>query len=171
MKNEERKPIRFQCLKCGYCCSHLINETPLGKLGIFILPEEKHWFPLETISPMYGIGKKGKSRPRPKKIIVYQINRMTCPWLDVTNRECMIYRQRPLVCKGYPIRQNSVHGECRFIVANSPDPSDIRLHTASIKEEIIADKKIQKCLSQSNAYLWVFPLNEKRWKRVKTSFP
>jgi len=144
----------------------LINETKYGNLGLFLMPDELSWFPKDKIVPLYGGGLKGRARPRPEKVIAYQLDLMVCPWLRREERTCMIYRHRPTVCRSYPLSENVVHRECRFFASTTEELQEIQVDLASIKEETIADRKCLEYLWRSlgqHQTFWVWPLNERKW--------
>lgn len=161
-------PVRFRCLKCGYCCSHIISETRFGKLGIFLMPKEAEWFPKDKISPLYAAGLKGRSRPRPREIFAYQLNVPFCPWLERTLQTCIMWHHRPLVCRSYPIRESSIHKPCRFVTANLSG-EEIQLDTKSLEEEVAADESILSYVKRFRGEpLWVWPLDKATWTRTWT---
>jgi len=166
-------PIRFKCLKCGYCCAHLINETSLGKLGIFLLPQERGWFPQETIIPLYGAGLKGKRRLRPQVIYAFQSTLKRCPWFDERSHLCLIYEHRPSVCRAYPLSGTCATRECRFLAMQSQDDEEISLEISTIKEELKADREtLNYIIAMRSKYkgpMWVYPNDEKKWKMVTGS--
>jgi Fe-S-cluster containining protein len=154
-----RKPvINFACMKCGYCCEHLTKDTPFGKLSLFLIPEEAEWFPKDLVVPQYGVGIRGKSRPRPDVVISFQLDAMVCPWFDHQARDCTIRYKRPLVCRAYPIVQKSLDIACRFVTQYaSVENEKIELNPQTIKEEIAADDTILAYIKKSmtgQAALW-----------------
>jgi len=95
---------KWYCNRCGKCCEHIITNTPIGKFGMFLLPFEVKRFPERYIKPLYGIGRKGRSRKRPAIIYAYQYIGEPCIWYDASTKSCKIYEKRPLVCRQYPLQ-------------------------------------------------------------------
>lgn len=159
--------FRFKCLRCGYCCSHLLTETVLGKLGLFLFPSELHFFPKDKIRPLYGAGSKGKSRPRPEVVYAYQLETERCPWLDRNTNQCQIYKRRPQICRAFPFNGTVADFKCRAISSCHLADQELRVAEETVKEEIQADFRIRQeifaALSKSDVF-WVWPLNERIWK-------
>ena len=96
--------MSFRCLKCGCCCRDLIVKFGPCHIGLFLLPEETKLFPIDRVSPMWAVGMRGRSRPRPN-VQVYQLNGKDCPYITSKNL-CGIYNIRPSVCRAHPL---SIH--------------------------------------------------------------
>lgn len=97
---------QFECIKCGNCCRHLIADMGGLKLGLFLFPEETELFPSVVPKvPMWGFGLKGRSRPRPARIGVYQYPYEIC-WHINKDNLCNIYGKHPLICRAHPL---SIH--------------------------------------------------------------
>lgn len=127
----------FECIKeCAQCCieREYYPEKKFGKIGVLILPEEKDKIESlakkksvnVTILPRIGVSKKSEE----PKIIAYQMmgkekNGNTCPFLDTKTGNksphggypCMIYENRPLACKAYPVIESTpiiLDSKCKF---------------------------------------------------------
>lgn len=171
-------PFQFRCLQCGNCCSHLIIDTIYGRLGAFLMPEERKWFPEDKIFPMYGAGRKGMSRPRPTNVFAYQLELNVCPWLDRKDQTCMIYRNRPLTCRAFPLDSNSIMRSCKFVEAFLPDKEEIvPLENFFIRKEVAANRQLSGYIRNqlTGRESWVWPLEKRRWvpmsEILKNSFP
>ena len=89
--------VSFPCKKCAKCCSMLEIED---WTGISLFPWEKHLFPENQIIPSLGLGDHPDD---PKfKTILYTYNASGCTYL--TEKQCTIHHQRPLICRSYPFR-------------------------------------------------------------------
>ena len=173
------KTYRWKCTRCGSCCTHTINETPLGTFGVFLLPFETKLFPHQVIKPMYGVGKKGKSRPRPAFIHAYQMTAQPCVWYNEKQRLCGLYDMRPLGCRQFPLSSSFVavmlHRECPQIASLIPEGAQVR------KEQLKGFKTEEKAMRTMNNYFrgvyvynlrnvdtsvtWAYPLNLDKWIR------
>lgn len=165
---------KFQCLKCGYCCRHLLNEVDFGLAGLFLLPEETKLFPKDKIFPLYGFGIKGRSRPRPIEIGMYQYAEMTCIHLTQDNL-CKIYDKRPLICRAFPLEVSPfggcAHRECTAIKGMLREWEFVRVEELFDDPEIQANIAInERLLQMARKYfpkvLWAFDLKTKKWKRL-----
>ena len=163
--------MKFECLKCGHCCRTLITKVDFGSAGLFLLPNETFLFPKTDVSPLYGIGVKGRSRPRPEKIIAYQFGKMVCPHLSEENL-CKIYSTRPITCRSYPLETtlvgNIINSQCTFIRKNFKE--GIFFNVDLVKPELkkanlILTKHVMKSMSEFNTILWGFDLETKKWRR------
>jgi len=81
------------------------------KTGVMLFPEEtrilkrlakKYGVEVEIV-PQVGYGIKGKSRPRPEIIGLYQMVNESCPFLETETNRCRIYKLRPTSCRAYPL--------------------------------------------------------------------
>ena len=167
------KRLTFHCLKCGSCCRDIVKDVSFGKAGLFLLPQETKFFPKEHVYPLYGAGLKGRTRPRPERVYVYQFALKVCPHLN-QNSLCNIYEKRPLACKAFPLESTPLgafgHRECRFLKTH-------------LKEGEMADLWANPELFTANKMLWLyirsvhekfgppfwnFDLSTKKWKKSTT---
>jgi Fe-S-cluster containining protein len=93
-----RGEVKFNCNRCGYCCSNLIAEDQGVTKGLTLLPNEVKYFPNDFIKPAIGIGKDPKEKGF--KVIAYQFTDDICPHLKLGS--CDIYRDRPHSCRQFP---------------------------------------------------------------------
>ena len=129
---------RFECVEeCSQCCieREYYPSVEFGKIGVLVLPEEKQ--KIEelakkedikiTILPRIGVS---DSKDEPPKTIAYQLmgkddDGNTCPFLDTASDKrsphggftCMIYDQRPLACRAYPVIEDNpveLDAKCKF---------------------------------------------------------
>jgi len=159
-KNEKERlnNMDFQCLRCGYCCRSLFRYCLGFKSSLTLLPSETKHFPRNLIVPKEGIGRKGRSRIRPKRIILFQLNTSVCPHVSKTN-ECEIYDERPLICRAYPLLLFGMDTVCTSIKLKPyQDP------TVEMK---VARQKIWDYINtpEFNPFnLLVFDLADMKWK-------
>lgn len=165
------KVVKFECEHCGKCCYELIGDRGggVGKLGIYITPAETHLFPKEHLVPLYGIGTKGKSRPRPKKVIAYQLDLNRCPHYD-EKIGCKIYDQRPGICRSFPFESIGIASRACSNIAKQLDHEGqaFLVDTATIKQEKEASEKATKYLIhwRERGSFWIWPLDKKHWVKV-----
>ena len=142
---------KFECAGCGFnCCKNLI--IPLAgvhHVGLCLMPQEVPLFPAGTVEPMWSVGTKGHSRPRPR-VILYQLNRDTCPFLDPKKFRCTIYKKRPLVCIGHPLSINlagaTVDNRCP--TAHPLINSKVKVTDAFPKEYVDANMKFHNYMAK-----------------------
>jgi Fe-S-cluster containining protein len=175
--------MRFQCLKCGFCCRNLVVDFGEWTLGLLLLPDEVNLFPQEKIAPMWGIGVKGRSRPRPEKVGVFQFNTKICVHLTEQNT-CRIYAERPLICHAHPLNiqvaqgrliSASVNGSCKG-VGKIPINSRIKLSDYFdddvLEANTILSTYLERMFVESHGYVWLYDLASCKWKRVtQDSYP
>lgn len=167
----------WKCAKCGKCCVDIVNETAVGTLGLFLLPFECQLFPKQVIKPMYGVGTRGKSRPRPKFIFAYQMIASPCIWYMKEEHKCAIYDVRPLACRQFPLSGSFagviLHHECPQITETIPEGV-----TLTIKDLSGFNMEVEALKSMTNYYksiyiynvarvnteiAWVYLLDKMKW--------
>jgi Fe-S-cluster containining protein len=89
--------IKFKCERCGYCCETLFDTDQQPLAGLTLLPEEIDRFDSKLIQPFIA-----KGNTEPTTILLYQLVLGRCPYLS-KEKTCKIYRERPLVCKAFPL--------------------------------------------------------------------
>lgn len=173
--------MSFHCLRCGACCRDLIIKFGKANVGLFLTLNEKNLFPSYMVSPMWAVGTKGRSRPRPE-VKNYQLNVKDCPYITPQN-VCRIYSHRPLICRAYPL---SIHAnpltmkiEAASVDSKCKGCTDIPTQgTFQILGETFSDD-ILKANAQMVAYLawmfqtpyqrvWLYDVLEKQWKEITT---
>lgn len=156
--------LQFRCQKCGHCCRNLNADIDDGKGSLFLLPEERKLFPPDLIRPLYAVGRKGRSRPRPTKIISYQINTYICPHIKPDN-SCAIYAQRPMMCRSFPLEGKGIvvlTRSCKFIEKTLPEGEIVKNLIAPREEDAnhILSTWIFQMLEKP---LWYFDLNTQKF--------
>jgi Fe-S-cluster containining protein len=129
----------FKCSKCGQCCTGFlqknrdvvpplegdltINLVPIGITGVTLFPWEVE--PLVAGAKQHGkqvkvIPGKGLLCKAQKTVLVidYFLRHPRCPLLSDSN-ECLIYQNRPLTCRSFPINSSGLLGD-RFRKGNCP---------------------------------------------------
>jgi len=177
MGRNEMSPRKFECLKCGSCCRNLRVKMGEWTLGLFLLPDEINLFPEDKIVPMWAIGLKGRSRPRPATIGVLQLDSETCVHLTKENT-CQIYKKRPVICHAHPlsltIEQNlvvsaSVNGSCpgaKKIPSNAQIKLGYYFSDDIIKASVTVSAYLERMFRDSDGFIWLFDLGSHKWKRV-----
>lgn len=85
----------FTCQRCGLCCS-TGPQTPEAS-GIALWPDEH-----KRIARLLHVTVKRLRRICYRDDGYYHLQ-YPCPFYDVSQRACRIYRQRPFICRQYPI--------------------------------------------------------------------
>lgn len=161
----------FSCVDgCSKCCTEreYYPSIKFGKIGVLILPEERS--KIEALAKKHGInavilpriGVSEKS-DKPEEILAYQMmgrepNGNTCPFLDTESDlksphggyRCMIYDQRPLACRAYPILDASpptLDSGCKFCDTCSTVDGNIQ-------SEIESLAKIKARMETNARYIW-----------------
>lgn len=116
---------RFECNRCGTCCSHLLSNQGGLHYGMYLSPKEAELFPQEVISPLFRYG---------ETIIAHQVTVNRCPHLNVDNG-CAIYEKRPLLCRAFSLMNNDLL--CPVIIAHKDKEWDMSV----MQEELEALKE------------------------------
>jgi Fe-S-cluster containining protein len=158
--------IPFNCLKCGKCCSNLLQNK--GRTGLMIHKDETQLFPKEVIEPHLAIGTSPNHESF--QILTYQLNIKKCPKLK--NSICTTYQRRPLICRGFPLKiKEDVPGKYEYEMSHECTAVEIlqKKHSrrlASGQVEITFSDEVELAsLRKSNNKLfefWVPPSNEYR---------
>ena len=173
------KNYYWKCLRCGECCVNTVNKTSLGTFGVFLLPHEAKLFDTSIVRPMYGVGVKGKSRPRPAFIFAYQMIAQPCPYYNANGELCKIYSVHPMTCQQFPLASGivsvGVHRECPAIRKYIPDNIDIKAYQLKgFDKEFKASKIINmwfRAVYLINVaqvdleYQWYYLFKKEKWVR------
>jgi Fe-S-cluster containining protein len=166
--------MQFKCVEgCSDCCIYreYYPDKSYGKIGVLILQSEKERIEQlakslgKTIKilPRIGVGTEKRNREdvKPKRVIAYQLMGVRndgdlCPFLDVDSNErsphggykCMIYENRPLACRAYPVIESSkevkLDGKCQFCKSCSGNVEGLQNEIealASIQQAVRSDEK------------------------------
>jgi Fe-S-cluster containining protein len=168
---ENIKTVAFKCTRCGTCCKALIMRTELATMGLYLQVDETHLFPARFIKPMYGVGIKGKARPRPAKTIAYQFTAQLCPHYE-EGKGCKIYGERPSICRSFPIEATMASRTCPVIASAVREDEVFNLDNASVANERQANLAHMKYLMGFREKglgrgFWVYDLATGKWKRVE----
>lgn len=100
--------IKFKCVCCGECCKHISDEDSTSKgLPLFEWEVER----IENLAKANGI----KLQIEPIDYVLdknsgkyfctgYVLNDEPCVFLK--NNKCLIHKDRPIVCRAFPIARN-----------------------------------------------------------------
>ena len=88
----------FVCRRCGTCCRDLVQEDKGVLRGLTLLPGEEKNFPVDSIKPAVGLGRRPHERGF--TVIAHQLVEETCPHL--WEAECQIHNRRPASCRQFP---------------------------------------------------------------------
>ncbi len=164
--------MEFSCVPdCSQCCvdREYFPNKKFGKIGVLIMPEEKEIMEkLAKINKLNikilpRIGTSEQKDTKLIKILAYQMmgiekNGNTCPFLDTETGKksphggfpCMIYDQRPLACRTYPlIEENPItlDQKCKFCEEN-------KTADKNLNSEIESLIKIKSKMNTNAPFLW-----------------
>lgn len=176
----EKPKKQWKCAKCGLCCINTVITRGDLKLGMFLLPHEKLMFPERYVYPLYGVGLKGKARPRPQYIFAYQNISKPCIYYDEYSHECRIYDDRPLVCRVFPLEglytNVILHRECPMVASAFREGEQcLANEIEGLEQEKIALQHIQAYyytifILNAEGYdttkTWIYDYVKKKWIRV-----
>ena len=116
---------KFECSGCGYCCNKILIDYVNGELnitaGLCLRLDEVKLFASHKTKILPYIALHMENWPKPK-IIMYQMVVEPCPHLNTEKNRCIIYKNRPVVCRMYPfsIEENglSIENNCTFSKEN-----------------------------------------------------
>jgi Fe-S-cluster containining protein len=164
---------RFQCLKSGDCCTHLLNEVENFGVtnGLLLLAIEKDLFPKHLVKPQWGLG--GSTGDEPEQIVTYQLTENACPFYD-KERGCMIRDKRPLICRAFPIlllswerRTIGVSGNCRWVKQHFggriPSHLDAPPELSAVGT-LASILSLETEIASSPRNYWNYDLKTGRWK-------
>lgn len=162
--------MSFICRQCGKCCNNLIQKEKTVFRGLTLLPDEINLFPEKQLQPYLGIGK----RPNDPgfKIIAYQLNTETCPYLK--KNKCTCYTNRPSTCRQYPfsLDLNLEAGVLFGIDLNCPQASElINKSDGKIKfpdiESAMNLLELKKHVTNVLKKVWIFDLSSYKWQKYE----
>ena len=173
------KTYRWKCTECGSCCINTISKTEIGTFGVFLLPHERKLFPPHIIKPLYGVGLKGRARPRPSFTFAYQMTASPCPYYNQLAKKCLIYEMRPLTCRQFPLsstlRDIVLHRECPVLAQAIPEDDLVRRGQLKGFDNEFETMKILSgwyvsvyILNVGNAdlgYAWYYDLEKDKWQQ------
>ncbi len=164
--------MEFKCIQdCSQCCieREYYPGKKFGKIGVLILPEEKEKIKQMAtkneldilILPRIGISKEKDSSTI--EILAYQMmgiekNGNTCPFLDTETGKksphggfpCMIYEDRPLACKTYPLIESepiTLDQKCKFC-------KEHKTADKNLNSEIESLLKIKTKMNTDAPFVW-----------------
>ncbi len=164
--------MEFKCIQdCSQCCieREYYPGKKFGKIGVLILPEEKEKIKQMAtkneldilILPRIGISKEKDSSTI--EILAYQMmgiekNGNTCPFLDTETGKrsphggfpCMIYEDRPLACKTYPLIESEpiiLDQKCKFC-------KEHKTADKNLNSEIESLLKIKTKMNTDAPFVW-----------------
>jgi len=167
----------WKCARCGLCCIHTVSDTPFGRLGAFLMPNETGLFPKQYVKPMYGVGVRGKSRPRPAFIYAYQNISQPCYHYIPETRSCHIRDKRPIACRCFPVTNIgghiTLHSECTGVKETIPQRNGIYLsEIKGLDEELKAQREMTKyfvalyivnVFNLNLKYSWLYDNGKNKW--------
>ena len=137
----------FQCKKCGSCCKQTPQNGDKNSRQILVYPEEADM--MQTLAKIKEISvtlteelpipdKKNKQMIVTRYILEPNKDH-DCPFL--AEDECLIYDQRPMVCRAYPlvINEKSFVEHNFYIDRNCPAYGEILGDSGKLEMEKIKD--------------------------------
>jgi len=105
--------MRFKCIKCGICC----GDTREKVRRILLMKSEAAHIAAETSQPIAAFAVKIQNKTPYRYEMKKTAKEGKCIFLK--NDRCIIYSQRPLICRFYPIElKNSQNGKPEFLYTN-----------------------------------------------------
>ena len=152
-----------ECLKCGACCRHLLDDRGGIVKGLVLTESEKSLFPEDIVSPNIAVGRR-----KPEHMINYQLNVQVCPFVGEKN-ECGIYEKRPLVCRAFPFVQSNCSVKCqrtRQLFKKSGLKIDFPIplieNEADQKRERYVQNRCKRYM-RNDSKMWEFDVAKKNW--------
>ncbi len=162
---------RFNCIRCGKCCTNLLSKDEEILRGLTLLPEETSNFPKTSVMPAIGIG----SSPDEDyfRILVYQIINDTCP--NLSGKSCRIYDDRPTSCRQYPFSLSLDKTLRNILIGYDLNCSSLKKNLITNSEEenyqeiMYARKflKVRLKMKLTKEKIWFFDLHDNQWKQRK----
>lgn len=170
----------FECARCGCCCRNLRVQVGIWQTGLFLLPSEAELFDKRDVAPMWGIGIRGNSRPRPAQVYFLQLKPNDCPHIRPDNL-CSIYPKRPLTCRSHPLLINinpetglpetaSVDSRCTK-TKEVPHGARVNLKDCFPRDILLAN--VEGCLYLGQMFkeaagraIWLYDLKTEKWIRL-----
>ena len=153
--------LKFNCQRCGYCCTRQLSATDGKEYGIYLTPEEIKYFPKDTVFPLFR---------RREQVFAYQLGVHECPNIVRENGHmaCKIYENRPLICRSFPAGHSDEDGiivlfdRCLFTSKSADEKWDM----ASFDSCFEAMKEQVNQANHTPQATEMFVLNGRRWVRL-----
>lgn len=170
--------LKFDCLRCGNCCTNLVKEPVEGvHSGLALFPEETRQFPSESVFPYWGFGRYPEDRNF--RIVMFQLGVETCPNFQITGnrRMCKVYEYRPLTCKSYPFEPAGLDKYGRILFNFSLECTNIQKMEKENPKANFENAGIEALTEEEAGYLiwdrfsqinmlgdeWVFDIKYREW--------
>ena len=173
--------LRFECLRSGQCCTHLVNEAEAFGVtnGLLLLDIEKNLFPEHLVKPQWGVGSpKGNG---PERVVSYQLTENICPFYH-KDEGCKIHDRRPLICRAFPVLLLSWEkgnvgwsGNCTWIkehfgkerISNVEAPAELSA-VETLGSILMMEARTGSSLE--NYFYWNYDLKSDKWKLLGSPF-
>jgi Fe-S-cluster containining protein len=86
--------LRFECTKCGLCC----GDTPNKTRHILLTEQDAEHEANAVDQPIGSFADKITG----KEPYIYEMHKAEGKCVFLQNNQCVIYEQRPLICRFYP---------------------------------------------------------------------
>jgi Fe-S-cluster containining protein len=144
----------FKCRTCGECCRQLFGK----RFGAAIAGWEKAR--LEQLAKRLGVTVDffPLTKSLTGQVTTWQFSDAKCPFLNV-HSGCMIYKDRPLLCRAYPLMPYGV-GYCVGLEAQSR-----RFVVKYTPEQVAAGQAYMlQVASLIKSAVWLYNVNKRRWE-------
>lgn len=150
-----------KCIRCGNCCTDLEPSKPGVPGGLLLISKEVDMFlayDLDDIIPTVGYTIPGYYD---MKILYYGMVAKRCPMYD-DEYGCMIYEDRPLVCRRYPFGNDiqDANSDCPVVrgggVLLGEETLDAMFDLVIRSQEIMATVP-------KGSILYIYNIENKKW--------
>jgi len=158
----------FHCQRCTNCCKNLFKEQEKSfGLTLFDFEAEilKKKAKKEKISlslkPVNFIADKVSKKAI---VLLWNIENKECPFLD--KKQCIIYENRPLVCRAFPVVSTGIHGN-RPMIRSVLCPQEIGFSGLGEKDKLsVALKKLMQRYGENFLSCYLLEKIEENEKNV-----
>lgn len=150
------------CERCGKCCSNLRQGN--AAFGLTLFSDEIHLFPDDKIRPHIAKGDTSQ-----KTVFTYQYTENVC--LHLANNICKIYRDRPLICRSFPIKIGAYglrfSPGCKAVLNNISQSKPMNTNTDEVKASI---EIVNRLFEHHESFgtideKWIYNLEKENWER------
>lgn len=144
----------FKCHACGECCRQLFGK----RYGAAIAGWEKTR--LEQLAKRLGVTVNFMplTKSLTGQVTTWQFTDAKCPFID-NQQHCNIYRERPLLCKAYPLMPYGV-GYCHTI-----DQQSKHCRVQYTPEQVAAGNEyLTRVVQFIKTAVFIYNVNKNRWE-------
>ena len=157
----------FHCEKCTNCCKNLFKEQEKS-FGLTLFDFEAEILKKEakkkkialSLGPVNFIADKVSKKAI---VLLWSIENKECPFLD--KKECVIYENRPLVCRAFPVVSTGIRGN-RPMIRSMLCPNEIGTSLGDKDKLSIALKKLMRRYEENFLSCYLLEKIEENEKNV-----